>query len=368
MDDNRFDDLGRALAKLSTRRDALRALAGSALAILSGVPAADALAKSKGKGKGKGKGKNKKSGCPKAPCPAGFHRDKRTCQCDCTRTPCQGGKEFDSVSCRCKCPSGLRECRDGCVGKDECCPGDPPCPEDAKGCCHAPGLDVCTIDGCCRELDGMKACNNFCVDTNSNANHCGDCNVRCAPGAACLDGACVLPEACPDGRICPGRTAPFCRKPGVECCGDKECGLSQVCCNPDEDRCCPAGRCVEGRCCPDELEVCGGACCQSDETCCGGVCCRGSNCIHGSCCEDPCGDIGASTRICPATSETCCQTADDAVGSGNRGFACPASAPRCGGIGTCCPVDKFYSPSCNACCPANDFQCTGCVGLTTGRT
>src|SRR5215213_1642145 len=184
MDALHFDDVVRTLSERGSRRGALRLLAGGILGALAGVPVLGAPAKPKKK-------KKKKSGCPKQACPPGHQRNQCSCKCECTRVQCSGGKEFDAESCRCSCPQGLRECRDGCVGPDRCCPGDPPCPEDPKGCCHAPGLDVCTIDGCCRELDGMKACNNFCVDTNTNRNHCGNCEWPCGANQECCDGSCT---------------------------------------------------------------------------------------------------------------------------------------------------------------------------------
>ena len=183
MDEQRFDDVVRTLGERNSRRGALRLLTGGIFGALGGVPTVGALAKPKKK-------KKKKSNCAKKSCPQGYQRNKRTCKCECTRVQCTGGKEFDAETCACTCPRGMRECRDGCVGPDRCCPGDPPCPEDPKGCCHAPGLDVCTIDGCCRELDGMKACNDFCVDTDTNPNHCGNCNVACDPGETCVRGEC----------------------------------------------------------------------------------------------------------------------------------------------------------------------------------
>jgi hypothetical protein len=183
MDEQRFDDVVRTLSERGSRRGVMRLLAGGILGVLAGAPAPSALAKPKKK--------KKKSGCPKQACPPGHQRNKRTCKCECTRQQCSGGKEFDAEACACRCPRGMRECRDGCVGPDRCCPGDPPCPEDPKGCCHAPGLDVCTIDGCCRELDGMMACNNFCVDTKSNRNHCGSCEWQCNANQECCDGSCT---------------------------------------------------------------------------------------------------------------------------------------------------------------------------------
>ena len=42
----------------------------------------------------------------------------------------------------------------------------------------------------CVCLEGRKFCNNLCVDTNSDANHCGACGQVCPKGQSCRDGSC----------------------------------------------------------------------------------------------------------------------------------------------------------------------------------
>jgi len=121
-------------------------------------------------------------------------------------------------------------------------------------------LDVYTIDGCCRELDGMKACNNFCVDTDTNPNHCGDCNVSCVPGESCVGGDCVLEtggEECPNGQ-------PKC---SGECCQENEmCGVDNVCENPFV---CPRAYCSTRDlvCCPPNSHTNTAYCCPKGATC-----------------------------------------------------------------------------------------------------
>src|SRR3712207_6330316 len=103
MEGNQFDDLVRNLGDHSSRRSAVRLLAG-ALAVVAGGQTASTLAKGKkrnGKGNGKGQGKGKgKSDCPRKSCRRGFHLNKRTCECECTRKTCSGGMEFDLETCR----------------------------------------------------------------------------------------------------------------------------------------------------------------------------------------------------------------------------------------------------------------------------
>lgn len=331
MENRQFDDLVRSLGERGTRRGAIRLLISGVIAVLAGAPIDISGAKPDQRQQArkqaqrsvrrKPKQKPKQPKCPKKRCPRGYHRNKRTCKCECTRRKCSGGREFNSRSCRCACPRGMRECRDGCISADSCCPGDPPCPEDPKGCCHAPGIDVCTIDGCCRELDGMRACNNFCVDTNTHARHCGDCNVACEPGEVCINGQCG-PAECPNG------------KPA---CGERCCGVGEECC--------------DGVC-----QLQGTAVCTKDGWCpttSGHACCG-----TGDCADDPCCRFSAG--------EACCVS----MTSGGEIIAtcCPGGAGQCA-PGGCCPAGTSWTSDlgCNACCPSGSVNCDGCVAPTAGR-
>lgn len=241
MDGPRFDDLAQSFSTLGSRRAALRALAGAALAAVAGRPAAAAA--------------GERRDCPKRRCrKPGYARNPRTCRCECERRRCSGGKEFDPGSCRCRCPSGMRECNDTCVPRDGCCPGDPPCPEDPKGCCHAPGLEVCTIDGCCIQIDGKKACNGFCVDTTVSRHHCGECGAACGPGEVCEGGAC-RPGCEPGQEPCGGG----CVAAGTCCSGTHVCPAPYTQCCPgahlgDPGGCClPQSYCIVG---PQGISIC----------------------------------------------------------------------------------------------------------------
>lgn len=283
MEGNHFDDVVRHLSEPGSRRGALRLLAG-ALAVLAGGQVSASLAKAKKKKKGKKK--KKRSDCTKA-CPNGFVRDKQTCECQCLPQPCPDGKLFNVDECRCTCPSGMRECRHGCVGRNECCPSDPPCPEDPKGCCYSPGVEVCTIDGCCPELNGLKACNNFCVDTTIDRRHCGDCNVACEDGETCVDGECV-PE-CESGLTAQNVCCPA---------GEVPCGDS--CC----DGTCCGNECVDTQTDPTNCGACGSTCDERTETCFDGQCrdiCS-LNEVYTVACDD-----GEDYWCCPERSPVCCR-------------------------------------------------------------
>ena len=233
MDTHGFDEIVRALSERGSRRGALRLLAGIALGALAGAPTPGALTTAKRKKK-KRKGK-----CSKKPCPRGQKRNRRSCKCECVRTTCGNGQEFDVDQCKCVCPPGTRGCGKKCIANNACCAAtDETCPEDPRGCCNALRLEKCTIDGCCAEIDGQKVCNNFCVDTSDNPNHCGRCNRKCAANETCLDGECK-PNACPPERRCDG----VCCPPGETCSVDGKCEDRTKCprevCSSRNLGCCP---------------------------------------------------------------------------------------------------------------------------------
>lgn len=333
MEGKLFDDLVRNLGGRNSRRSALGLLVGSFGTLATGQQVATlAKGKKNKKKKKKGKGKEKgKSGCPRKSCPRGYHLNKRTCECECSRKSCSGGMEFDLETCRCACPSGMRECRNGCVGPNECCPSDPRCPEDRKGCCHSPGVEVCTIDGCCAELHGVKACNNFCVDTTVDSHHCGDCNVACQDREQCVDGECVAEDPCQGG--C--------------CAGEREC---------------PNGACIpQDACCPHVEESCAsepGGCCNSA---------AGEECSDDGCCNTLAGQAVCGGKcVAIDTNENCgacgtrcgsCQTCKrDALG--NHACAGPdRTAPACE---TCVNGQVTPAVSCgDHCCPPGGSCCGG---------
>jgi hypothetical protein len=348
MEGRNFDDLVRTLSGRNSRRSALGLLTGALGALATGQEA-DILAKrKKKKKKNKRKARNKskrKSSCSRKSCPRGFQLNQRTCECECTRQSCNGGMEFDLETCSCACPRGMRECRDSCVGPDQCCPGDPPCPEDPKGCCHSPGVEVCTIDGCCPEIGGLKACNNFCVDTSIDTHHCGDCNVACQDNEQCVDGECVAKEEpCEPG-------------PGGCCAGERSC---------------PNGSCIPaGMCCPGVEQACPsapGGCCNTfaGEECSDDGCC---NTLTGQAvCDGQCTDISTNEN-CGACGNSCgsCQTCKrDSRGN----YACVApdrTPPACE---TCSNGEVVSGTSCgDRCCPPGAACCGGgCCGADKCRT
>lgn len=74
-----------------------------------------------------------------------------------------------------------------------------------------------------------------CVDTDSNPNHCGQCDNYCGNQTVCQNGSCVAGEDCADGGTC--TDGECCQALGVCCPSGTECVASV----PDFMGCCPVG-------------------------------------------------------------------------------------------------------------------------------
>jgi hypothetical protein len=135
-------------------------------------------------------------------------------------------------------------------------------------------------------------CDGFCVNIETDPNHCGNCGVACYPGESCSAGSCTQ---------CGGTLAP-CGESCVDLQSDHDnCGGCGVLCQNWEN--CVAGLCFAdptepggSESCPSWLTYCDGFCVdtQRDDENCGG--CRSRcqplvmECREGRCVvvEDPC--------------------------------------------------------------------------------
>jgi hypothetical protein len=60
--------------------------------------------------------------------------------------------------------------------------------------CSAPqaGAASCTNGQCVISCSaGLSLCSGQCVDTNTDAHHCGSCATKCKSPSACLAGKCT---------------------------------------------------------------------------------------------------------------------------------------------------------------------------------
>ncbi|WP_437677560.1 MXAN_6577-like cysteine-rich protein [Sorangium sp. So ce131] len=141
--------------------------------------------------------------------------------------------------------------------------------------------------------DGLSLCGGTCIDTQTDPDNCGDCNVACEGGARCAAGRCVGGggEGGEDSDAATSGTGGDGCGPGeVECEGScvalgtdaQNCGSCGNTC--PEDQTCEGGAC---RCAP-ELTACDGSCVdlESDPHHCGACetsCAYNETCAEGAC-------------------------------------------------------------------------------------
>jgi hypothetical protein len=148
---------------------------------------------------------------------------------------------------------------------------------------------ISTLDSSCETCGGE-----VCIDLQTDAAHCGECDNACPSGVACVAGACDCGQG---GDVCGGSCVNLQSDP--DHCGecDNACSGSQVC--------------LEGSCSDDcgDLTVCGQSCVdlQSDPDHCGecdNACADGETCLAGAC---QCGaaPVSFSAHIQPIFSNSC---------------------------------------------------------------
>jgi hypothetical protein len=231
---------------------------------------------------------------------------------------------------------------DGCNGRDDDCDGDldeePSCSEKEE-----------CVDGACSCLPEFL-CGNSCVDTDTDREHCGECDNECPMGAACSGGACECPrelDVCDDGCVdlnaddfncgacglaCPREQ--FC-KSGACGCGDVPSFLCTNTFNCEMVQGTPCSEtCVDAISDPSNCGGCGNACEAGDNqvpSCAEGLCLIECAEGFGDCdglpetgCEQ---DVGTDAENCGACGRGCagaacsngrCElevVADDVVGS-----------------------------------------------------
>lgn len=302
------------------------------------------------------------------------------CGSDCGAGSCCGGAckatDSDPVNCglcgyTCNFPHGVPACRAGVCALDGCQDGYSDCDKDPRdGCevatrsdvmqcgacgvaCQLPNASPLCIVGRCaigacntgyRNCDGVDA--NGCeIDSNADADNCGNCGAACAriphATAGCKVGACVV-AACDAG------FANCDKMDGNGCEVDvtssvKDCG---ACGNA-----CPA---------PANLVI----------TCTAGVCGKGG-CVQGyaDCDANPANGceakLSADPRNCGACGVVCMGMGANAVAGCNNGvcgLACNVGFGDCdGNAGNGCEKDLRADPvNCGACgkvCPNNQPVC-----------
>ncbi len=136
---------------------------------------------------------------------------------------------------------------------------------------------VCACDS------GFSDCSGNCVDTQTDASHCGGCGNVCAGGRICVAGSCLVPATCSDGIKngnesdvdCGGSCANKCSD-GQVCAMSSDC-LSSVC----FAGVCQTASCADGVKNGSESDIdCGGSCAKCAV---GRQCSAAADCVSGVC-------------------------------------------------------------------------------------
>ncbi|MCC6523066.1 MAG: hypothetical protein IT373_10430 [Polyangiaceae bacterium] len=284
-----------------------------------------------------------------------------------------------SGGCSSNCPNGLTACCGACIDTrtdPANCGGcsDPLCLTGAGGAgggaaqgevCGAGGSAAFCVNGACGAcLAPNTDCSGACVDTSSNAAHCGACGNGCPPGNLCSNGQC---GSCPPGESACGGQCVDTATDAQNCgsCGNACQAATPLCSN---------GTCVFS--CDAGLT----ACPTAAPTSCVNVLNDPDNC---GTCDNPCaaptpvcvpapagtGGAGGGPAGLPATCETGCPQ-----GLANCNGACVdvnTDFNNCGNCGqscndnSVCTSDACSNGQCqhfaaSACTPANKCQIGGC--------
>ncbi len=264
MDGNRFDNLSRALTRGLTRRGAIKVFAAALIGGGTTRLAGDAAAIPPGP--------SRRSLC-RVPF-AGCTRHQQCCSGTCTT-----GRQLPrNLRNRCACYDGLTGCNGFCIDLDtdnnHCGACGNAC-ADGRRCCAGTCLDTSADEANCGACgivcaDGHQCCDGTCLDTSADEANCGDCGIVCASTEWCVSGVCECK------RLCDGRE-----------CGDDSCGGTCGTCT--DDNTCIDGACLcDGAVCADGTKCCDETCLDTsddDANCgaCGNVCGAAERCLDSTC-------------------------------------------------------------------------------------
>lgn len=245
------------------------------------------------------------------------------------------------------CGPGKACCKDQCV---DLCSGEPP---DPNTCECDPCKGKANGTGCGTANDQM-CCDEQCVSTTSNNDHCGGC-APCRADQICSGATCICP---PGTHECDGKCIDTDSDPNN--CGacNNQCTGGQKCCG---------GECKDDCGCPQDRIECNGVCCDANEICADGACQKPTGC-PGGCAADEicCNELGqldseghTPTWVCKKTSEykICPVTPADGIHVGfqrDDWICCPIET-------TCCGGTSYLFNTCGGdattCCPAGTIEC-----------
>jgi len=368
MDQQRFDELAKLIARSASRR---RLLKGGIAALAAGLFGTVALDESAEAAPSKNC-RNKPNGtlcggcgrCSAGACVSTGLCPDRCKVCDPKSLTCRANKCGECGVCD---PSNGK-----CTANQSVCGVCERCNEVTTECVALNNSDLVTCGTCGLCANGRcdnipSACGDDCgkcKKTGSGKKATYNCKSRCKEGQKCCpEGKCVAndrccedEQQCADGHCC--LKDKVCTASGG-CCpeGPKVCGngIDAICCQ-DGTEC--ASNDFARRCCPvGETVLCVETCCKDGSICCGGKCCQGTCSIGNVCC--PTGPGGSRLS---AQADVCCPFGAPCGSDGNE--KCCAEGETCLPSGDfspvllCCPEVKQCGPEgFKRCCGAGQSCC-----------
>lgn len=257
-------------------------------------------------------------------------------------TACSPSESCVDGSCTTSCLPDCtgRECGgDGCGGSCGTCP--------AERYCEASSICACNV--------GTTECSGVCVDTSSDPDNCGDCDVTCAADEVCGSGICTsscVPD-CTDRECGDDGCGSLCGT----CSADRECGAMGLCeCLAGTTEC--DGACVDTT---RDRNHCGGcgAACAADEGCVDGTC---TTSCTADCMDRECGDDGCGGSCGTCSADRVCDAAGTCI--------CGSGMSECGGICVDHEIDPDNCGTCGTSCEPFESCLVGeclCVPDCAGR-
>lgn len=252
--------------------------------------------------------------------------------------------------------------------------------------------DICSSAICC-PLGEPDLCNDTCVNlaSGSDPNNCGACGVSCNPGPC-------RPTYCASGRCQGGSLADgtVCTAEGVEgiclsgecvqgCVPGGYCSTNDPTCCAEDERCLLVGadgqcvdQCTPGVACTSSSDCCVGQTCIEGECVADDGCADGTSCfLPGDCCEgqicldEMCQTTCVAGRDCELDTDCLCQGYLVCVEGTCVESACTGGGPCLPETGCCAEGESCVGGSCQPqtqACSVVDPTCTTVSDVCSGTT
>ncbi len=228
MDGQLFDDITRAVATGTSRRQLFRVMLGSVLGLTGATAAVREGSADECKGAGKA--------CKKdSQCCAGLFCEAGSCQDESIRIACGTDEECPTFfRLECGATNELHHVDNSCV-EGFCAvssppPSDPCCQCGEGSACIVAEGTCCALNQVCQDKHGAYFCcsgDDYCGFDRKGGDVCLSSDRACAPDDT---SACVQGEVCAAGVCCPSERAcnDVCCSPFCYCGPDGQCSICQL--------------------------------------------------------------------------------------------------------------------------------------------